>query len=120
MPRAGADTWVPPGAVRGYPDARPVVASVLLEKVSVEGGVAPARYQIGGCPWTQRHSARSSAASATGVVTISGLPPGEYLVATATENTTGWMTREVLEKISGVAERFRLSESEKLVVVVRR
>jgi hypothetical protein len=59
-------------------------------------------------------------ASATGVVTISGLSPGEYLVATATENTTGWMTRDVLEKISGVAERFRLSESEKLVVEVRR
>jgi hypothetical protein len=30
------------------------------------------------------------------------------------------MTRDVLEKISGVAERFRLSESEKLVVEVRR
>ena len=44
---------------------------------------------------------RVHACECEGKVTIGGLPPGEYLVATAAENTTGWMTREVLEKISG-------------------
>ena len=54
------------------------------------------------------------------MVTIAGLPPGEYLVATAAENTTNWMTLAVLEEMSRQAERLRLSESEKLVVEVRR
>ena len=63
---------------------------------------------------------RAMRANAKGIVTISGLPPGEYLIATATENASDWLNRATLEKISGLAERFRLSESEKLVVEVRR
>lgn len=63
---------------------------------------------------------RAQRANLLGVVTFGGLPPGDYLVATATDNTTNWMTREMLEKISAQAERFRLSETEKLVVEVRR
>ena len=71
-------------------------------------------------PFAAARRFRGMRASATGVVTISGLPPGEYLVTTANENSTDWLTRAMLEKLSGVADRFRISESEKLVVEVRR
>jgi hypothetical protein len=71
-------------------------------------------------PFAAARRFRAMRANTTGVVTISGLPPGEYLVTTANENSTDWVTRAMLEKISGQAERFRLSESEKLMVEVRR
>ena len=71
-------------------------------------------------PFAAARRFRAVRASVMGLATISGLPPGEYLVTTAAENTTNWFTREVLERISGPAERFRLSESEKIVVEVRR
>jgi hypothetical protein len=71
-------------------------------------------------PFAASRRFRAMRANTTGVVTISGLPPGEYFVTTANENSTDWLTREILEKLSIVAERFRVSESEKLVVEVRR
>ena len=71
-------------------------------------------------PFAASRRFRAMRANTTGVVTITGLPPGEYLVTIANENSTDWLTREMLEKLSIVAERFRVSESEKLVVEVRR
>jgi hypothetical protein len=71
-------------------------------------------------PFAATRRFRAIRVNVTGLVTVAGLPPGEYLIATATENTTNWLTPAVLEKTAGQAERFRLSESEKLVVEVRR
>jgi hypothetical protein len=82
--------------------------------------VFPADRRLWQEPFAATRRFRSVLVPATGVATISGLPPGDYLVSTANEVTTDWMTRATLEKISGPAERFRLSESEKLVVEVRR
>ena len=71
-------------------------------------------------PFAAPRRFRGVRASATGAVTVSGLPPGEYFVTTAPENTTEWLTREMLEKISGQAQRLQLSGSEKIVVEIRR
>ena len=71
-------------------------------------------------PFAASRRFRAMRTGTTGVITMTGLPPGEYFVTTANENTTDWLTRGMLEKLSVVAERFRISESEKLVVEVRR
>ena len=71
-------------------------------------------------PFAAARRFRALRASASGTVTIAGLPPGEYFVTTAAENSSDWVTRAVLEKISGPAQRIQLSESEKTVVEIRR
>ena len=71
-------------------------------------------------PFAAARRFRAMRASAKGVATIAGLPPGEYLVTTAAENASDWVNRATLEKISSLAERIRIAESEKLVVEVRR
>jgi uncharacterized protein (DUF2141 family) len=54
---------------------------------------------------------RSTRTAATGVFTVTGLPPGDYLVAAVADaSASTWQTPAFLEALSRVATRIRLEE----------
>lgn len=107
-------------------DTPPTTVEVRVQPVPKDDGdpvfvrVFPADRRLWQEPFAAQRRFRTVRASATGAATIAGLPPGDYLVTTANENGTDWTIRQTLERISGPAERFRLSDGEKIVVEVRR
>ena len=107
-------------------DTPPTSVEVRVQPVPKEDAdtvwvrVFPADRRLWQEPFAAMRRFRQLRANSNGVAIFPGLPPGEYLVTTETQNTMDWLARTFFEKISGQAERFRVAESEKIVVEVRR